>query len=503
MKRVLCCLGILSLLFCVAVACFWPISFKVSSFFRVHDNNVPGEETPPIFLGSSGTDIEKARAHIREMFAQRLKWETNTTLGEYNRIGKKDPRWDNMARDVLTQTAHVLAAASDIQAGVEATRIPYQRVLEAGCDDPLVLYNALRVECYPADINPLELAKRYTDVAQLLEKSDISPIRKCLAATRAAQKLSKAWQGDGLVPVEVKANIAGYLSCSRTHFLEVLSDPAAERNSVYSLAVVLFNDAARECPGGRAQVFEPFAALFSAGNRKSGGDEARESTVEGIFWTHYAWDARSSGWANEVAEDGERLFQERLQKAADALEKAWAKDPADPEAALEMISVEMGQGQGRERLEKWFRRAMDADPDSSMACARKMLYLTPRWHGNLEDVLEFGKQCLATADWGSVVPFTLLGGLDLVAETESSPEEFWRDPAIWRELENLFSVSEAACPDSTCLKSSHALYAFRAGKWAIANELFTALGDRVDLASMQCTQEQYESMRSEAAEKSR
>ena len=63
-----------------------------------------------------------------------------------------------------------------------------------------------------------------------------------------------------------------------------------------------------------------------------------------------------------------------------------------------MIAVCLGQDSDRDRehMERWFRRAMEADPDNLQACRDKLYYLYPRWHGSHREMISFARECLAT-----------------------------------------------------------------------------------------------------------
>ena len=53
--------------------------------------------------------------------------------------------------------------------------------------------------------------------------------------------------------------------------------------------------------------------------------------------------------------------------------------------------VAMGLGEGRPEVERWFGRAVKADPDDLAAYRMKLLYLEPKWHGDAQgrEMLEF------------------------------------------------------------------------------------------------------------------
>ena len=66
-------------------------------------------------------------------------------------------------------------------------------------------------------------------------------------------------------------------------------------------------------------------------------DSAFPPTLEGIFFTDYAWDARTGKWAKDVTEAQSELFRERLARAEAALERAWRLDPNNARAATQML----------------------------------------------------------------------------------------------------------------------------------------------------------------------
>src|SRR5262249_50302642 len=124
--------------------------------------------------------------------------------------------------------------------------------------------------------------------------------------------------------------------------------------------------------------------------------------------------------------------------ADEALTKAWESDHNDAEAATEMISVELGQAKGRDRMELWYRRAMEADPDHKAACDAKMYYLQPKWHAQPKDMLTFADECYATHNWSSDLPFyrgTAITDLESYAQDANA---FYASPGVWESLASVF-----------------------------------------------------------------
>jgi hypothetical protein len=455
----------------------------------------------PAFLGDAGTDLNRARAKVRERKTQRLAWESRTTLEAYDRIGNKDPRWDGAVRDALILNAKFLAGdcTDTCEGGLKAA---FQRAQSVGCTDPLVAYFGIRLGCYPPGISPLDLANRYASAAEHLKNSEYPVIRKCYASVRAAEQGLKAARTiDAAQASDLIDSISALLSQAETQFEELLRDKSANRDSVYDLAEKAFLDTARDTPIGQKQVFDPLAKFFAMNKSPIAGDEPGAGLIEGDFWSQAAWDARGYGWSDSVTPEGWRLFRERLRKAQTILEQAWAADPSDPHIAIEMMTVELGQGLGRARLETWFRRAMDADPDSYEAAHKKMLYLEPKWYGTEEELLEFAHQCFHTRNWESRIPFVLISAHSDLADVGGEPNNYWKRPEVWNDVEQLYTAYLAWNPNSSFDRSHYALKAFRAEKWKLANELFVALGDKPDLNAMKCSMAAYDQMRQTAASK--
>jgi hypothetical protein len=454
------------------------------------------------FLGDAGIDVEKARSYVREQKAKRLRWELATTLGEYDRIGKKDVRWNEAVRNALVQNAYLIAGDSDADDRREEIKAAFEKALAAGCTDPLVTYFALRLGSHPPHASAAELADRFATIEAELQDSQYPAIRKCYASLRAAEQ---AWKAIKLSPGSDSQKFANsmlpLLHRAATQFLVLLQDASANRGSIYTLSENALFDFAREAPCGRNQVFEPVAEFFEKNSSTRIANNPGYGLIEGDFWTQYAWDARSSNWSTEVTDHGWELFAQRLHKAEQVLENAWAKDPHDPHIAIEMMTVELGQGKSRDRLETWFRRAMNADPDSCTACQKKLLYLAPKWYGSEAEVLAFGRQCLATANWASRIPFVVLTAHIDLAEMSDAPIRYWTGAEVWADVQQLYGGFLAGNPNSVYDLSGYALYACRAEQWKLANELFAVLGDKPDLRALKCTMEEYRQMRRIAAAK--
>jgi hypothetical protein len=120
--------------------------------------------------------------------------------------------------------------------------------------------------------------------------------------------------------------------------------------------------------------------------------------------TAWAWDARGSDWANKVAPEAWKLFHERLVEAGNELTKALKINLSGWEAHARTINVCKGLSLPREIMEEHFRGAVKALPRYAYAYETKFEYLRPRWHGSAEELIEFGRECVATGFWDEGIP---------------------------------------------------------------------------------------------------
>jgi len=125
-------------------------------------------------------DPGKQSQYYRDLLA----WNRRTLGGAYEAVGRKDPRWDKPAGEALEAAARHFGQAVDPGTDEEAIFGPAKRAVDAGCDDPLILYLHARASTGPNDPGPEE-ARRRADAAAALEHSDYPPLRRILAMLRA------------------------------------------------------------------------------------------------------------------------------------------------------------------------------------------------------------------------------------------------------------------------------------------------------------------------------
>jgi len=437
-------------------------------------------------------DPEQQEKRIRDVFA----WHQRQLVGAYDKVGKKDPRWDKPAREGLEAFAHFNSKTPDPQIKSQEAYAPVKRAIDAGCDDPLILYLYARNSYSPNYPGPEELERRYEKAAAALDRSAYPPFDR-----------ARAWFEVG------KSKLARK---------ELTEAGRKEVSRAFDAAVAVLSNAA----DGDGRDLDPDFGWFDLlndvikGYTKLGEDRkdafvridavltripALKSTrlqLRGSSLTDYAWDARGSGVASTVTKEGREKFEERLAEARKVLDEAWAAaKPGESRAAALMLSVEIGIGGERDDMEKWFERAMKASGGGNIqACEAKLTWLAPKWHGSAEEVLAFGRACRDTQNWRSGI--TLLVGEAHLAVAEVLPPKeraaYYRSQSFYNDIYNVYEEYLKHYPLAYQQRSTYAALCYLSGHYTDAHKQFEALGDNL-LANQRFPKEWMEQARASAA----
>ena len=131
--------------------------------------------------------------------------------------------------------------------------------------------------------------------------------------------------------------------------------------------------------------------------------------LRGMIYVEHAWNVRGNGWGNTVEQEQWRQFRVFLQLAADELQAAWRQEPRLAEPAAVMITVTMGQNNGRER--RWFDVARRADPYHTAAYRNLRWASRTRWGGDAADLWDVSRLALAGDLYATGVPDQFFDGL--------------------------------------------------------------------------------------------
>ena len=324
------------------------------------------------------------------MFSERLLDFNRRTLAEaYQQVGMRDPKWDDLVMQYLENYAQCFSE-SRTAPSAESLRAAGKEITGLGCKDPLVLYCYGVAQAWCNDVVGAE--ESLAAAAEGLLKSKYPAIRKRYAATRMAylvrnygfkrQSGYESWRTQAIALIARSLQDGSYRDGEQRVFI-MQFDPDWDD---------LFLDK-------REEVYQAIKAI-------KGIDPWILKVVEGNYWLARAWEARGTGWANTVTDEGWKGFYAGLAKARTSLTSAWKMHADYPEAAAKMIRVAMGEGdRQKETPRDWFGRAIQAQADYLPAYDHYEFDLFPRWGGSHEAMLSFGSECLATKRFDTAIPY--------------------------------------------------------------------------------------------------
>ncbi len=200
--------------------------------------------------------------------------------------------------------------------------------------------------------------------------------------------------------------------------------------------------------------------------------------AKGRYFIESAWEWRGGSYADKVTVLQWSKFSEKLQKAEESLNEAWALDAKQPMIAEEMLCVELGQGKGLDRMELWFQRAMNLNTNDACACERKLLYLEPKWYGSDKEMFAFGRDCLESTNWGGKVPLIIVSAHRAHVNylPANSRVAYWRQLDVWLDVQRAFNKYFQSHPNDEAEHQRYALFAYTAQQWDVFNEQIPLLG---------------------------
>lgn len=313
-------------------------------------------------------------------------WIESLYLDAWRAHGKHDPRWNDGVEKLLRD----VAKPNSQQPPKRETAAQARKLLEQGCDDPLVRY-ALAISL---DIKAGTAVYQVIDALRpALEKlgADYSPA----VAYRIELRYVQAWERAYRDKAQEDAPIVERLIDRMIGLICAPLDDDERRRQLQRLSSALEHE------------LRPHAKLFF--QKLAASPQADRWLVQMLLaraHVNLAWQERGGGYAGTVTEQGWRGFGKHLAKARSLLLQAWHERPDLPEAAHDQIAVTMGaEGVAGEDPRFWFDRAVAADFDMPNAYSALLWAMRPRWGGSHELMLQFGRECLSTNRFDTAVPW--------------------------------------------------------------------------------------------------
>jgi hypothetical protein len=426
-------------------------------------------------VGADGP-IPQDKARMEQQFRDRLDWSRQTLEGAYDKVGKKDARWDKPAREAFDLAARMFSRQYEPVVRPSDVHVAAKKAVDAGCDDPLILYLFFRTSVdkqYPGEA---EYDRRAQAAATAMAASTYPALRRATALFYTAQL--KAWKKK---PSDEQRREA---ERGLDAVIDLLKKSLAEdtRNDHWD---ELWYSTINQVIASFRQLSGDYKAAFDRVDAKLAQIpkiEALRLTVKGNFLFYWGWEARTTALAPFVGEDRFRTFHERLSGARAALEAAWKLNPGQPHVAALMIDIEKAIGEGdRQAMETWFDRAMSADGDDFGACFSKLDWLDPKWHGgdSWEALMDFGKACAATKNWHTGI--TLLAADAHLRYGGTLPHRektmYFNSPEVWNDIHTVYDEYLRHYPDDNTQRSKYAMLCYMGKHYDEAHAQFQAVGD--------------------------
>ena len=198
--------------------------------------------------------------------------------------------------------------------------------------------------------------------------------------------------------------------------------------------------------------------------------------VAGEAWLSFAWQARGSGYANTVKEEGWKLKRERVAKAYEMVKNSPSDSSKDCMSRYGLLlSIAQAQGWDRERYEELFKKAVSFEPSYHSYYTKKAYYLLPRWYGEEGEWGKFANEAVKLTPTSEG-----MGIYTRILRMAWSVNEFkeFREPDIsWKKMKQGFLDIERKYPNSPSNLNYFCMFACIAGDKETAKQLFKRIGD--------------------------
>ncbi|HYG33729.1 MAG TPA: DUF4034 domain-containing protein, partial [Clostridia bacterium] len=402
----------------------------------------------PIILSTntlSQADVHKRGRAFRE----------RQYLEAYRKHGPHSEPWDAEALQLIESwIAH--------NYGGGATNLPSSFELadklasKSGCEDPLILTvaSAVAIELH-------EKTRRLERAVAGFEKSPYPAYPKLFAIVSLASELHRQ---DARDP-KLDERAVRYLE-------QALSDGSLQPGDEEEIAEILLG-------GWATGFFRHNAPVVRAVIEKAKGFTWLALVLDGEHYKTAAWEARGSGWANSVSDEGWKGFSDNLAKARTALTKAWKLHPNRVLAPALMISVAMGDSD-EEEMRLWFDRSVQAQMDYSHAWNSLRWGLRPRWHGSHEALLALGARAIDTKRFDTDVPRNFFMSVKSIEnDLELAPgEHIYGREDVWPHMQRMYEgyIAEPSQAQSQSgWRSTYSVIAYLAGKYEISRQQLEAI----------------------------
>lgn len=197
-----------------------------------------------------------------------------------------------------------------------------------------------------------------------------------------------------------------------------------------------------------------------------------------LAYLDYAYDARGSGYANTVSENGWKLFKERTAEAERILKEASTLAAKCPEWYVAMQMVSVNQGWSVTEARALFEEANKFEPEYYTYARDLAHYLLPKWSGGAGDTEKFVQEIADRigGDKGDILYFQVAAANHVICGCDDDPHLSWdRIKRGFEASEKLYGVSMQNLNRIAFLASY-----FDERDYVYADKILTRIGDQWD-----------------------
>lgn len=391
-------------------------------------------------------------------------YESQYLVEWYRSKGTRDAKWD---ADAEAWLAIYGEKAARRQAVTPAELKIGQRVIDAGCTDPVI---RLMVRMDSATLasatrtQRLLLSEEVESLVDAAEKADCPPMRlwrTCIGVLRLKADLRE----DRDVLTRWVGRTEDYLTAAAS---QKNLPPLAERLIVAKFVFDI------------DQAIDNYSSNLIDKLGASACSEWLRGVLIGEYHTKNAWVRRGNGYANSVGEAGWKGFHDELNDAHEALSEAYAADPSRPEAPTRLITVVAGLGEKEGESEQmWFDRAIKAQVDYYPAYLTRLWFLYPRWGGTHEQMMRVGEGAFRTGRFDTAAPGIYLESVYQICKDTADFLTPFSKPEVIAKLAELragYEKTPGPAADHWLSIIAHTYY--RVGMFVEANDVVTSMGSR-------------------------
>jgi len=347
------------------------------------------------------------------LFTEQLEFNRRTLLAAYQKNDKRDKAWDARAAELFEVMAHHFALAATPERFHPELPLAKEKLEAftnkmAMCSDPMVQDCLGVIELSLG--HDEDAASDFVAAPKDMLELKYPPVRVAAASLRAMT----VCRGPGRTAGFATAAIA---------FRDAITQPCADNDARFVYGIL--DDLVERLDPAELE------KSFAIAEKTKGANPWLVSSLNGLYHIRAAWIARGSGWANTVTPQGWQSFHDHLATARDLLVKAHALRPDLPQAAANMITVAMGDGDAlKENCRDWFEKSVKAQFDYERAYGAYLQTLQPRWGGSPQQMMQFAMECAATGRHDTIVPYLMVDYAQNVNEELGGDYHVFSVPAI-------------------------------------------------------------------------